>query len=592
MMHQKILILDFGSQVTQLIARRIREAHVFCEVHPCDVTNDWIRDYARDGNLKGIILSGSHASTYEEHDLRAPQLVYELGIPVLGICYGMFTMAVQLGGIVAPSDKREFGHADVRAHGHTQLLDGIQDYANLQGHGMLQVWMSHGDKVTELPPGFKLMASTDSCPIAGMADEKRRFYGVQFHPEVTHTQRGAAILERFVLDICGTKADWVMRDHITEAVEKIRQQVGDEEVILGLSGGVDSSVAAALIHRAIGDQLTCVFVDHGLLRLNEGDMVMDMFVGKLQAKVIRVDAAEQFLGHLKGVTDPEAKRKIIGREFVEVFKAQALVLSSYPAITIEASDSRAVKGAEIGSRAVKGAAVGSRAVKGATWLAQGTIYPDVIESGGGKGKKAVTIKSHHNVGGLPEQLGLKLLEPLRDLFKDEVRELGVALGLPHDMVYRHPFPGPGLGVRILGEVKKEYADLLRRADAIFIEELRNFPFVPSSHPDSLPLPAGEGRGEGIDAPVKTPKNWYEATSQAFTVFLPVKSVGVMGDGRTYEYVVALRAVQTSDFMTADWAELPYALLKKVSSRIINEVRGINRVTYDVSSKPPATIEWE
>ena len=551
-MHQKILILDFGSQVTQLIARRIREAHVFCEVHPCDVTSDWLRDYARDGNLKGIILSGSHASTYEEHGLRAPQLVYELGIPVLGICYGMFTMAVQLGGVVAPSDKREFGHADVRAHGHTQLLDGIQDYATPMGHGMLQVWMSHGDKVTELPPGFKLMASTDSCPIAGMADEERRFYGVQFHPEVTHTQRGAAILERFVLDICGTKADWVMRDHITEAVEKIRAQVGDEDVILGLSGGVDSSVAAALIHRAIGDQLTCVFVDHGLLRLNEGDMVMDMFVGKLHAKVIRVDAADQFLGHLKGVTDPEAKRKIIGREFVEVFKAQALALSAYSAIKNEVID--------------------SRTVKGATFLAQGTIYPDVIESGGvksGKGsKKAVTIKSHHNVGGLPEQLGLKLLEPLRDLFKDEVRELGVALGLPYEMVYRHPFPGPGLGVRILGEVKKEYADLLRRADAIFIEELRNF--------------IDEASG----------KNWYELTSQAFTVFLPVKSVGVMGDGRTYEHVVALRAVVTSDFMTADWAELPYALLKKVSSRIINEVRGINRVTYDVSSKPPATIEWE
>ena len=551
-MHQKILILDFGSQVTQLIARRIREAHVFCEVHPCDVTSDWLRDYARDGNLKGIILSGSHASTYEEHDLRAPQLVYELGIPVLGICYGMFTMAVQLGGVVAPSDKREFGHADVRAHGHTQLLDGIQDYATPIGHVMLQVWMSHGDKVTELPPGFKLMASTDSCPIAGMADEERRFYGVQFHPEVTHTKRGAAILERFVLDICGAKADWVMRDHIAEAVEQIRAQVGDEEVILGLSGGVDSSVAAALIHRAIGDQLTCVFVDHGLLRLNEGDMVMDMFVGKLHAKVIRVDAAEQFLGALKSVTDPEAKRKIIGREFVEVFKAQALVLSSYLAIKNGVNDSHASTGAK--------------------WLAQGTIYPDVIESGGVKsgkgGKKAVTIKSHHNVGGLPEQLGLKLLEPLRDLFKDEVRELGVALGLPHEMVYRHPFPGPGLGVRILGEVKKEYADLLRRADAIFIEELRNF--------------KDESSG----------RNWYELTSQAFTVFLPVKSVGVMGDGRTYEYVVALRAVVTSDFMTADWAELPYALLKKVSSRIINEVRGINRVTYDVSSKPPATIEWE
>ncbi|MDD5336468.1 MAG: glutamine-hydrolyzing GMP synthase [Rhodoferax sp.] len=536
-MHQKILILDFGSQVTQLIARRIREAHVFCEVHPCDVTNEWVRAYARDGKLKGIILSGSHASTYEEHDLRAPQAVYELGIPVLGICYGMFTMAVQLGGLVAASHKREFGHADVRAHGHTQLLEGIQDYASPMGHGMLQVWMSHGDKVTELPHGFKLMASTDSCPIAGMADEERRFYGVQFHPEVTHTKRGAAILERFVLDICAARPDWIMGDYISEAVEQIRAQVGTEEVILGLSGGVDSSVAAALIHRAIGDQLTCVFVDHGLLRLNEGDLVMEMFVGKLHAKVIRVDAADQFLGQLAGVSDPEAKRKIIGREFVEVFKAEAGKLKS--------DHSRHV-----------------------AWLAQGTIYPDVIESGGAKTKKAVTIKSHHNVGGLPEQLGLKLLEPLRELFKDEVRELGVALGLHYHMVYRHPFPGPGLGVRILGEVKKEYADLLRRADAIFIEELRNF--------------VDEASG----------KSWYDLTSQAFTVFLPVKSVGVMGDGRTYDYVVALRAVQTSDFMTADWAELPYALLKKVSSRIINEVRGINRVTYDVSSKPPATIEWE
>ncbi|MDO9401593.1 MAG: glutamine-hydrolyzing GMP synthase [Polaromonas sp.] len=537
MQHQKILILDFGSQVTQLIARRIREAHVFCEVHPCDVTSDWVREYAKDGQLKGIILSGSHASTYEEHDLRAPQVVYELGIPVLGICYGMFTMAVQLGGLVAPSSKREFGHADVRAHGHTQLLEGIQDYATPQGHGMLQVWMSHGDKVTELPHGFKLMASTPSCPIAGMADEERRFYGVQFHPEVTHTQRGAAILERFVLDICGTRADWIMGDYISEAVETIRAQVGKDEVILGLSGGVDSSVAAALIHRAIGDQLTCVFVDHGLLRLNEGDLVMDMFVGKLHAKVIRVDAADQFLGHLKGVSEPEAKRKIIGREFVEVFKAEAGKLKN--------DQSRHV-----------------------AWLAQGTIYPDVIESGGAKTKKAVTIKSHHNVGGLPEQLGLQLLEPLRELFKDEVRELGLALGLPYHMVYRHPFPGPGLGVRILGEVKKEYADLLRQADAIFIEELRNFQDDDSG------------------------KSWYDLTSQAFAVFLPVKSVGVMGDGRTYDYVVALRAVQTSDFMTADWAELPYALLKKVSSRIINEVRGINRVTYDVSSKPPATIEWE
>ena len=540
MQHSKILILDFGSQVTQLIARRVREAHVFCEVHPCDVTDEWIRDYAKDGNLKGVILSGSHASLWEDESLRAPQAVFELGIPVLGICFGMYAIAAALGGKVEGGHKREFGYAEVRARGHTKLLDGIQDYVTPEGHGMLHVWMSHGDNVTELPPGFKIMASTDSCPIAGMADEERKYYAVQFHPEVTHTPQGKAMLERFVLDICAARPDWVMGDYILEAVEKIRQQVGDEEVILGLSGGVDSSVAAALIHRAIGDQLTCVFVDHGLLRLNEGDMVMDMFVGKLHAKVIRVDAAEQFLGHLTGVSDPEAKRKIIGREFVEVFKAEAARLKA------------GLDGAH----------------KGAKWLAQGTIYPDVIESGAAKSKKAVSIKSHHNVGGLPEQLGLKLLEPLRELFKDEVRELGEALGLPHDMVYRHPFPGPGLGVRILGEVKKEFADLLRLADAIFIEELHNFKDAESG------------------------KSWYELTSQAFTVFLPVKSVGVMGDGRTYEYVVALRAVQTSDFMTADWAELPYALLKKVSGRIINEVRGINRVTYDVSSKPPATIEWE
>ncbi len=527
-MHDKILILDFGSQVTQLIARRVREAHVYCEIHPNDVSEAFIRDYAP----KGIILSGSHASTYEEHDLRAPDVVWQLGVPVLGICYGMFTMAVQQGGQVEASTHREFGYAEVRAHGHTKLLKDIQDFATPEGHGMLKVWMSHGDKITALPPGFKLMASTPSCPIAGMADESRGYYGVQFHPEVTHTVQGRALLERFVLGICGARPDWVMRDHIEEAVSRIREMVGSEEVILGLSGGVDSSVAAALIHRAIGDQLTCVFVDHGLLRLNEATMVMDMFVGRLHAKVVHVDASEQFLGHLAGVSDPEAKRKIIGREFVEVFQREAKKLQN------------------------------------AKWLAQGTIYPDVIESGGAKTKKATSIKSHHNVGGLPATLGLKLLEPLRDLFKDEVRELGVALGLPHEMVYRHPFPGPGLGVRILGEVKREYAELLRRADAIFIEELR------------ATIDPASG------------KSWYDLTSQAFAVFLPVKSVGVMGDGRTYDYVVALRAVQTSDFMTADWAELPYALLKKVSSRIINEVRGINRVAYDVSSKPPATIEWE
>ena len=527
-MHDKILILDFGSQVTQLIARRVREAHVYCEIHPNDVSDAFIREFAP----RGIILSGSHASTYEDHELRAPQAVWDSGVPVLGICYGMFAMAVQQGGTVEASSHREFGYAEVRAHGHTRLLQGIEDFSTPEGFGMLKVWMSHGDKVTALPAGFKLMASTPSCPIAGMADEARGYYGVQFHPEVTHTVQGVAMLNRFVLDIAKARPDWVMGNVIEESVARIREQVGAEEVILGLSGGVDSSVAAALIHRAIGDQLTCVFVDHGLLRLNEGDLVMDMFAGRLHAKVIRVDAAEQFLGHLRGVSDPEAKRKIIGREFVEVFQAEAKKLQS------------------------------------ARWLAQGTIYPDVVESGGTQTKKATTIKSHHNVGGLPARLGLKLLEPLRELFKDEVRELGVALGLPHDMVYRHPFPGPGLGVRILGEVKKESADLLRRADAIFIEELRNT----------------------VDA--ASGKTWYQLTSQAFAVFLPIKSVGVMGDGRTYENVVALRAVQTSDFMTADSAELPYALLKKVSSRIINEVRGINRVTYDVSSKPPATIEWE
>jgi GMP synthase (glutamine-hydrolysing) len=527
-MRDKILILDFGSQVTQLIARRVREAQVYCEIHPTDVSDAFIRAFAP----KGIILSGSHASTYEEHELRAPQAVWDAGVPVLGICYGMFTMAVQQGGQVEASDHREFGYAEVRAHGHTALLEGIEDFATAEGHGMLKVWMSHGDKVTALPPGFRLMASTPSCPIAGMADEARRYYGVQFHPEVTHTLQGAALLTRFVRDICGARGDWVMGDYVTEAVARIREQVGSDEVILGLSGGVDSSVAAALIHRAIGEQLACVFVDHGLLRLNEGALVMEMFVGKLHAKVVHVDASAQFLGHLAGVTDPEAKRKIIGREFVEVFQREA------------------------------------RKLQNAKWLAQGTIYPDVIESGGAKSKKATSIKSHHNVGGLPETLGLKLLEPLRELFKDEVRALGIALGLPPEMVYRHPFPGPGLGVRILGEVKKDYADLLRRADAIFIEELRAF--------------KDEATG----------KSWYDLTSQAFAVFLPVKSVGVMGDGRTYDYVVALRAVQTSDFMTADWAELPYPLLKKVSSRIINEVRGINRVAYDVSSKPPATIEWE
>ena len=486
-----------------------------------DVSEAFIRQF----NPQGIILSGGPNSVYEAQDWKAPQVVFELGVPVLGICYGMQTMAQQLGGKVESSGKREFGYAEIRARGHSALFEHIQDRSNTEGHGLLDVWMSHGDKVTEMPEGFKIIASNDSCPIAAMADETRKFYAVQFHPEVTHTLKGKEMIARFVHDICACGRDWNMPDYVNEAIEKVRAQVGDEEVILGLSGGVDSSVVAALLHRAIGDQLTCVFVDNGLLRLNEADQVMRTFARNLGVRVIHVDATDQFMGHLKGVSDPEQKRKIIGREFVEVFQAEA------------------------------------KKRPNAKWLAQGTIYPDVIESAGSKTGKAHTIKSHHNVGGLPETLNLKLLEPLRELFKDEVRELGIALGLPHEMVYRHPFPGPGLGVRILGEVKTEFADLLRRADAIFIDELRA-------------------------------ADWYEKTSQAFAVFLPVKSVGVMGDGRTYEYVVALRAVQTQDFMTAHWAELPHSLLGRVSNRIINEVRGINRVVYDISGKPPATIEWE
>jgi GMP synthase (glutamine-hydrolysing) len=519
--HQKILILDFGAQYTQLIARRVREARVYCEIHPHDVSDEFVRSFG----ASGVILSGSHLSAYDKDAGKAPQGVFELGVPVLGICYGMQTMAQQLGGRVEAGRVREFGYAQVRARGHAKLLDGIEDSRTQEGHGMLEVWMSHGDKVTEMPSGFKLMASTEACPIAGMADEARRFYGVQFHPEVTHTRQGTKLLHRFVREICGCRGDWNMPDYVSEAIQKIKKQVGREEVILGLSGGVDSSVAAALIHRAIGDQLTCVFVDHGLLRLNEAKQVMDTFARHMHVKVIHVDAAEEFFAALKGVSDPEQKRKIIGRLFVDVFQRE------------------------------------SKKIKNARWLAQGTIYPDVIESAGAKTKKAMTIKSHHNVGGLPETLHLKLLEPLRDLFKDEVRELGLALGLPPEMVFRHPFPGPGLGVRILGSIEKTYVGLLQRADDIFIQELRN---------------AG----------------WYDKTAQAFAVFLPVKAVGVMGDGRTYEYVVALRAVQTTDFMTADWAPLPHELLARVSSRIINEVRGINRVTYDISSKPPATIEWE
>jgi len=520
-MHQKILILDFGSQYTQLIARRVREASVYCELHPNDVSEQFIRDFAP----SGIILSGGPSSVYEEETPRAPDVVFQLGVPVLGICYGMQTMAAQLGGKVENAVKREFGYAEIRAQGHSALLRDIQDRSNAAGHGLLDVWMSHGDKVTELPPGFRIISSNAATPIAGMADEERRFYGVQFHPEVTHTSQGKAMLARFVHDICGCGSDWNMPDYVEEAIGRVRSEVGSDEVILGLSGGVDSSVVAALLHRAIGNQLTCVFVDNGLLRLNEAEQVMQTFADNLGVKVIHVDASERFMTELAGVSDPEQKRKIIGREFVHVFQEQAEKLPN------------------------------------AKWLAQGTIYPDVIESASAKTKKAHTIKSHHNVGGLPDTLHLKLLEPLRELFKDEVRELGIALGLPHDMVYRHPFPGPGLGVRILGEVRRDFADLLRQADAIFIEELRA-------------------------------SGWYEKTSQAFAVFLPVKSVGVMGDGRTYDYVVALRAVVTSDFMTAHWAELPYTLLGKVSNRIINEIRGINRVVYDVSGKPPATIEWE
>jgi GMP synthase (glutamine-hydrolysing) len=525
--HSQILILDSGAQYTQLIERRLRETHVYCEIHPFDVGDEAIRAFAP----KGIVLSGGPASVTESATPRAPDAVWTLGVPVLGICYGMQAMAAQLGGKVEPGKVREFGYAEVRARGHSALFEGIEDRSSAEGHGVLDVWMSHGDKVTALPPGFKLIASSDACAIAGMADETRRFYAVQFHPEVTHTTQGAAILARFAHDICHCGQDWNMADYAGEAVAKIRAQVGDEEVILGLSGGVDSSVAAALIHKAIGAQLTCVFVDHGLLRLNEAAQVMDTFERNLGVRVIHVDATAEMYEALAGVADPEQKRRIIGKLFVDVFQRESAKLPEV------------------------------------RWLAQGTIYPDVIESAGAKTRKAHSIKSHHNVGGLPESLHLKLLEPLRELFKDEVRELGLALGLPREMVFRHPFPGPGLGVRILGAVTREHAELLRRADAIFIDELRQ---------------ARDASG----------KSWYDLTAQAFAVFLPVRSVGVMGDGRTYEHVVALRAVQTTDFMTAHWAPLPHDLLAKVSNRIINEVRGINRVTFDISSKPPATIEWE
>lgn len=519
-MHQKILILDFGSQYTQLIARRVRETNVYCELHPYDVDPQFIKAFSP----VGIILSGGPASAFIENTPRAPQIVFELNVPVLGICYGMQVMAAQLGGRVENANQREFGYAELLIE-DCKLFGGISDRIDSDGQAILDVWMSHGDNVVALPTGFKVVAHNAATPIAAMADEMRQFYGLQFHPEVTHTLQGKTIIEHFVHNICAAGYDWNMPDYVAESISRIQAKVGSDKVILGLSGGVDSSVAAVLIHRAIGDQLTCVFVDNGLLRLHEAEQVKAVFAQNLNMKVIHVDASRQFLEQLQGVTDPEQKRRIIGREFVEVFQKESANIAD------------------------------------ARWLAQGTIYPDVIESAGSQTKKAHTIKSHHNVGGLPDTLHLKLLEPLRELFKDEVRELGLVLGLPHDMVFRHPFPGPGLGVRILGEVRQEYADLLRQADAIFIEELKA-------------------------------SGWYERTSQAFAVFLPVKSVGVMGDGRSYEYVVALRAVQTQDFMTAHWAELPYSLLAKVSNRIINEVRGINRVVYDVSGKPPATIEWE
>jgi len=517
----RILILDFGSQYTQLIARRVREVGVYSEIYPWDIDEQSIRDF----NPKGIILSGGPESAHLDDAPAAPPLVFDLGVPVFGICYGMQTMSEQLGGQVVSSNHREFGYAKVRARGHTALLKDIQDEVSEEGFGLLDVWMSHGDKVETMPEGFKLMASSDNAPIAGMADESRHFYGIQFHPEVTHTNQGGQILERFVRGICGCEGLWTAQNIITDSIERVKAQVGDDEVILGLSGGVDSSVVAALLHEAIGEQLTCVFVDTGLLRLNEGDQVMATFAEHMGVKVIRVNAAERYFTALKGVTDPEAKRKIIGNLFIEIFDEESNKLSN------------------------------------AKWLAQGTIYPDVIESAGSKTGKAHVIKSHHNVGGLPENMKLGLVEPLRELFKDEVRTIGVELGLPRQMVFRHPFPGPGLGVRILGEVKEEYAELLRQADHIFMEELNRH-------------------------------DLYDKTSQAFAVFLPVKSVGVMGDGRRYDWVIALRAVETVDFMTARWARLPYEFLELMSLRIINEIDGISRVTYDISGKPPATIEWE
>jgi GMP synthase (glutamine-hydrolysing) len=527
----KILILDFGSQYTQLIARRVRELGVYCELHPWDISEEAIVAFAP----KGVILSGSPESVTQLKAPRVREAVWNLGVPVLGICYGMQAMAHQLGGKVEPHDSKEFGYAQIRARGHSELLRDIQDRTNEEGHGLLDVWMSHGDRVVEIPPGFKLIASTTDVPIAGIADEERRYYGLQFHPEVTHTTQGTRIYSRFVHDFCGCGNAWTPDNIIDDAIAKVQAQVGSGRVLLGLSGGVDSSVVAALLHKAIGEQLTCVFVDHGLLRHHEGDQVMQVFAKNLGVKVIRVDAEARFLSQLKGVSDPEAKRKIIGRLFVEVFDEEAQKITG-----VAAAEGR-------------GGSV--------EFLAQGTIYPDVIESAGAKSGKAHVIKSHHNVGGLPEHMKLRLVEPLRELFKDEVRRIGVELGLPREMVYRHPFPGPGLGVRILGEVTKAAADTLRLADHIFIEELRR-------------------------------ADWYDKTSQAFAVFLPVKSVGVTGDGRRYEPVIALRAVETIDFMTARWAHLPYELLDICSRRIVNEIGGVSRVVYDVSGKPPATIEWE
>jgi GMP synthase (glutamine-hydrolysing) len=518
---RKILILDFGSQYTQLIARRVREVGVYSEIRAFDVSEATIRAF----NPSGIILSGGPESVTANGSPRAPACVFELGVPVLGICYGMQTMAEQFGGTVAGSSVSEFGYAQIQSVVEGGLLHDVRDHIDEQGNGLLDVWMSHGDKVVELPPNFELIAATASCPIAGMAHKDKPFFGIQFHPEVTHTVQGERIFEHFVLELCGCPALWTPAHIVEDAIARVKATVGDDKVLLGLSGGVDSSVVAAMLHRAIGEQLTCVFVDNGLLRLHEGDHVMDMFARNMGVKVIRSDSEDLFLSRLKGVSDPEAKRKVIGNTFIDVFDAEATKLT------------------------------------GVKWLAQGTIYPDVIESAGADTGKAHAIKSHHNVGGLPDDMSFQLVEPLRELFKDEVRKIGLELGLPRDMVYRHPFPGPGLGVRILGEVKKEYANLLRQADAIFIEEL---------HRD----------------------DYYQKTSQAFAVFLPVKSVGVVGDARRYEYVIALRAVETVDFMTARWAHLPYELLERTSNRIINEISGVSRVTYDISSKPPATIEWE